>query len=266
MQTFYNIETVRIALNSEQRTYYIPYKKNIQGRFLLGVSVNARTIDGSPAFPVGQRMAIYDETANTFVTAKAYITLLAQDGTTIAQDFDLSLCTTQRNEMSPLDIEKNVDWDNSYIRIPNNIPSEFLANKTLFLTLYYYGETQEYSTANKHLIVDFPRTPNKEIRLSDYIVGYQGKLLRIEVLTQEKLDGYITINDAGGRTFENVPLDNFYSIQYIKNEILGASDQEQTARIYKPLRFLPIVPDWQNCKIYTGVATPNIKLNFIFEV
>ena len=272
MQVIKNIDTIIIPLQAGQRTYYIPYKKKFCGTFRIGVSINAVDIDGLKAYPVGGVIdyTIAGEAMST--VAAAYITIAGEDGINIADGFNLSACRTKRYTHSPLEVCKPVNWDNSYISIPQSIADAALSDRAIFLNIYYTADSG-YSAGNKRLVVDIPRDSAAEQRLSDFVVGYQGELVGIEVGTPTNIlplyyldeDGYITINDAHGRCFEKVTLDNFQ--QTTINPYMG--EIATFPRTLNPLRLQPIRPIWQNCKIYTGSDKNNypdtLQLTFIFN-
>lgn len=250
MQVVTKIDTVCIPLIDGVRTYYIPYKHQRYGKFYISISPICETPD-NVSYLIGEN----DGGTGQY---QAQITLAGTDGKMIVQDFELELCAERYYTQSPLLITQSIDWDNSYITIPEAVTIPSGSGMAFFLNFVYVDSYVDKYPANKSLIVKFPGD-GIEHRLSDFIVGYQGKLLRIEVLqdngAQAESDGYLTLNDTTGRTFNKLPLWLF--TQYDR----GGSGY-RIPRFYNPLRFEPLIPIWQNSKIFSTVAT---TLNFIFS-
>lgn len=235
MKTFIqNIECLRIELAAGQTTYYFPTLEKARA-----VSRIFAYLPTSNTFDItGKRVVMLGEVTN------AYMTVARVGGGSVIKDLPLN-CLSLSQFDHPNSIDDVIDFENSYIRFAN---SSSLDNRVLLLYLVYDTQRDVANRQYKVMTVNFDSTAMQQRRMSDYIVGYQGELVKIELQSNHDVGAFLSLSDANGLSVEFIPCDMFRT--------------GQDARIFNPYYFSQLIPNWQNSYIY---SRERFTLNLYFK-
>lgn len=240
-----NIQLVRIPIGASDRIYF-PYSTSFfdktVDKMVFAISGEINDITGTDNY-----VAPSDNTGSVFMT------LYDIENNILCKDIDISLLSDS-NYTDFIDLSKKINWDTSYVKITDS--SLLNKNKTLLVYILYGGCRKVDSEFKNIRRVRFPANLTRQA-LSKHIVGYYGKLSRIELVSSKfPTDIFLTLNDKSGRGYDMIN-----ALLFGRKSIFD--DTKLEVKIKNTLHVAYYDVDFENSYIWTG--NQEIDIMFFFN-